>query len=642
MKRHLITILLLGTISFLSGCNAKDPELEAALEAAGENRPELEKVLTHYQNDSLKYKAARFLIANMPGHFSYGGKALDTYLFSIDSIFRTGGNAQEVNRQADRWIKQYEVQDRLEIQEDVRHIKAEFLIDNIDRALEDWKKPRNAHLDFAHFCEYLLPYRIANEPLEYWRDMLAGKYRKIENMGYFDGTRASAYWACSFVNDRLRESHGGSAFRLHHSFLPLSYSTLDILNYGTCKEFALLTTFAMRGKGIPVSIDFTPQWAHLPAAHYWNVVYVNRGRNIIFEPLGANPGERHREEITKAKVYRYCYAINKNSLAYQHGQEPIPPFFRNLFLLDVTSEYSETTDITIPLNLPSEKRKFAYLHVFDNQEWQPVHFGKVKRGKATFTNMEKDVVYLPGYYIDEEVEQCCYPLLLDLLGNIHTLEPDSVHTHSMRLHRKYPLSNRMIDYSAKMIGGRIQASQDSLFTNPETFHVIYRNPIAAFDTASVNPQKKQFRYWRYLAPNGSFGQIAELQFFVSDSLSPLQGKHMGTPGPIENCFDGDPLTFYEDREADGRWTGIGLPQPVAIERVVYAPRNDDNHVFPGHEYELFYRGKTSWISLGVQKATNTFVEYTCVPSNALFLLRDWTKGKEERIFTWEEGKQRWW
>lgn len=45
-----------------------------ALIFAGDNRVELEKVLYHYNQcvaDSLKYKAAHFLIRNMPDYYSY-------------------------------------------------------------------------------------------------------------------------------------------------------------------------------------------------------------------------------------------------------------------------------------------------------------------------------------------------------------------------------------------------------------------------------------------------------------------------------------------------------------------------------------------------------------------------------------------
>ena len=55
---------------------------------SGENRGELEQVLAHYSHDpadSLKLKAAKFLIANMPGHYSYYGPSLDAYRSSVDS-----------------------------------------------------------------------------------------------------------------------------------------------------------------------------------------------------------------------------------------------------------------------------------------------------------------------------------------------------------------------------------------------------------------------------------------------------------------------------------------------------------------------------------------------------------------------------
>ena len=63
--------------------------------------------------------------------------------------------------------------------QDVKIVTAGFLIQNIDSAFVQWKEgPWARHLDFEDFCEYLLPYRISNEPLEYWRDMLSGKYRE--------------------------------------------------------------------------------------------------------------------------------------------------------------------------------------------------------------------------------------------------------------------------------------------------------------------------------------------------------------------------------------------------------------------------------------------------------------------------------
>ena len=51
---------------FLVACR-QESSLERALAASGDNRKELELVLDYFRGDSLKYKAACFLIENMPG-----------------------------------------------------------------------------------------------------------------------------------------------------------------------------------------------------------------------------------------------------------------------------------------------------------------------------------------------------------------------------------------------------------------------------------------------------------------------------------------------------------------------------------------------------------------------------------------------
>jgi hypothetical protein len=60
----------------------------------------------------------------------------------------------------------------------------------------------------------------------------------------------------------------------------------------------------------------------------------------------------------------------------------------------------------------------------------------------------------------------------------------------------------------------------------------------------------------------------------------------------------------------------------------------------GDEYELFYWSQSGWTSLGSQigDSTGELIYENC-PTNALFWLRNHTRGKEERIFTYENGKQ---
>ena len=63
--KHSLSLLMFFLLLF-SGCATKVDRLEYALEFAGENRRELEKVLEYYSDDSLKFRAACFLIENMP------------------------------------------------------------------------------------------------------------------------------------------------------------------------------------------------------------------------------------------------------------------------------------------------------------------------------------------------------------------------------------------------------------------------------------------------------------------------------------------------------------------------------------------------------------------------------------------------
>ena len=77
MKQTLLALFLL----FLTACSVVDSgeqRLESALEFAGKNRGELEKVLEHYKDDSQKLEAAKFLIRNMPHWYSYEGAPLDS------------------------------------------------------------------------------------------------------------------------------------------------------------------------------------------------------------------------------------------------------------------------------------------------------------------------------------------------------------------------------------------------------------------------------------------------------------------------------------------------------------------------------------------------------------------------------------
>ena len=88
--RFLLFLNFLFSVCFLSACmSRRSAEVIEALELAGRNRSELERVLDHYaacEADSLKLRAAEFLIANMPGHQCIYGREVDSFFCEIDSL----------------------------------------------------------------------------------------------------------------------------------------------------------------------------------------------------------------------------------------------------------------------------------------------------------------------------------------------------------------------------------------------------------------------------------------------------------------------------------------------------------------------------------------------------------------------------
>lgn len=647
-------ITCLSLLLLLLACRPNhEKDLEYVLELAGNNRHELEKVLEHYRKDPLKQDAARFLIINMPGHGSFTNSKADSFYYTLDTLLTLHRDKANNPDTIDFLIASTgALTEKLQNIPDLQHIQADYLIRSIDQAFDVWlNRPYARHLTFDEFCEFLLPYRVDNEPLENWRDSIVAQpqYDCLDSLGYFDGSEYSTFQACKILNDRLRGECRPWISRDKWPFTK-GYHLLKKMPFGKCSDYAVLATFVMRTKGIPVAVDFTPQWPFGSMGHTWNVVKVNNGNNVIFGGVDTNPGDPHRPDSKMAKVYRRTYAPDHHSIGYLRGKEPVPETLRSPFMKDVTGEYFKGSDLSVNLLFPpSEPRDFVYLHVFDNQKWVAVSFAETKRGKARFNAMGRDIMYLPAYYVQNAEQPAAYPFYLDLRGNMHTLQPDLSRTRKLRLTRKYPFNNRIQWVSQRMVGGKIQASERSDFQYAETFHTITENPMGARILANINPGQKKFRYWRYLSPAGSSGNIAELQFYRDTAFINPEGKAIGTPGSFENkgdtfekAFDGDPLTFYDGKQSDGCWAGMDFGQPVAVSSVGYTPRHDDNNVVPGHTYELFYYGSEGWESLGIQTPEDYFVEYDGVPENALLWLRDTTKGQEERIFTHDGEHITWW
>ena len=132
MKSLFIIVLNIFVVIFLMACNSSNSKrLEQALLFAGDNRGELEKVLTHYKNNPEKLEAARFLICNMPRWYGYEGWQLD----SIKPVLIQKNKGEIVPKEViEKWqrVSFYSLPKVY----DAKVITADYLIENIDLACD--------------------------------------------------------------------------------------------------------------------------------------------------------------------------------------------------------------------------------------------------------------------------------------------------------------------------------------------------------------------------------------------------------------------------------------------------------------------------------------------------------------------------
>ena len=70
-------------------------------------------------------------------------------------------------------------------------------------------------------------------------------------------------------------------------------------------------------------------------------------------------------------------------------------------------------------------------------------------------------------------------------------------------------------YAARMVGGYFQASNSSTFaTGVATLYTVDAAPAVGVLTNVESGTATAYRYWRYVAPDGSYGNVAEFQLFA--------------------------------------------------------------------------------------------------------------------------------
>lgn len=327
----------------LTSClHTVNDKLARSLNLAGDNREELFKVLLHYKNrnDTLKYKAALFLIENMSYHYSQLNKNRSMVESAMQTFLKEGFI------HPDTLDVLYENCSQFNTYDDVQIIKADFLIRNIDMAFDAWqKRPWGKYYTFDEFCEYLLPYRVLNEPLEEWREMYAKRFAYILDSLY---TGTDVIEAANTVCKVLKEE----GYIHTMKFSPLgAVSPLFIADHriGDCADECNFTIFVMRSLGIPIQSDFYDYSPETFSSHGWCVVLDTTKLNIplYYSDFFAKRGSMETDDRRKCKIYRRTYAIQEDVLETIPNNS-FPTELKDLFRVDVSDEYFDAT-LTLPI-----------------------------------------------------------------------------------------------------------------------------------------------------------------------------------------------------------------------------------------------------------------------------------------------------
>lgn len=634
MKHTLKTLCCVFVVlSLFLSCNKNRAErLTSALDFAGENRIELEKVLEHYKDSGLKYQAACFLIENMPRCYSETGWQLDTVRLLLSHI--------EKNEVADIEARKKWRGVELESQKvyDAHVITANYLIHNIERAFDAWhSRTWNKYLPFEDFCELILPYRAGNEPLEEWWTYYKDKYTSLLDSVY-KGT--DVIEATNVVRDSINKE--GFRYCSDFNISNLGASYLFKNRIGKCGDSCDFLLYTMRSLGIPVATDTYLYASETRTGHSWHVVRDTTGDYLSFaytEKSRPIRGKIYSDWRKIGKAYRECFGLQEKSVpAWDKGN--IPADLDHSYLKDVSADYFKDS-LTLELkNIPNEAT--VYLGIFKRDTWHVIDHSVLEKGKVCFKNIEAQVVYMPLLYDGEKLHEIGYPFYFDGQKN-HPFIPDEKVCQTVELLRKNPYYYWLKDIAGRTIGGRFEVSDDSDFRRKKVLYAVCDTPKIDYNLISLSAPVK-VRYARYVVPEDMDAEMAEMSFmYQGEVLRPA--KVEGDPGENsevspQKLVDGDPLTCFKSKEKGGAAI-LDFGMSKWIDGFVYVPRNGDNCIRIGDTYELFYQGGAKgWISLGVKIATEPRLIYDNMPQGALFYLRNLHRGVEELAFFIENGKQK--
>lgn len=655
-RQFVIVLISIAVVLNSISCKSEppQPQLESALVMAGDNRAELEKVLAKYSlnpADSLKYKSAVFLIENMPGHFYYTGEGMvngRSYFKALredrkshprnilDSLVKLNGGFKLEKKQ---------------IAYDIQTIDSAYLCKNIELAFKAWESfPWTKHYSFEDFREYILPYRVGNESLTDWRETFFNSYSDLIK----NSKTADPIEIAKLLRSHIIKKVGSPRFTM---IRPKGYPTIDALTSqqmaGSCDDLAVFAISLFRTFGIVCSRDYIPIRGEINYGHSWVSLMNHKGEYYLtdfFKAISFISEKQHNRLMMKAKVFRNTFSTNEEYAKLKEKPVVIPDVFaeNNYRYTDVTLLYSNNlTNLQLSKADLYEHNKLppvVFLCALAWMDWIPITWSESNtEGGVDFKDVDSGSIMRIAYGDETDLKFLSAPFFIDKQTRRLVFFDENDQTEDITLFSKYRL-NRDKKYSNRLIGGRFEGADNPDFNNPDILYTIKASPDRLF-TEVVLDSSKKYKYLRYKGGSKSYCDVAEVEFI--SHTNKVEGEVIGKKGTwnngqsydYKNVFDGRTETSYHHSTRKGGWAGLKLEQPKQITKIRYAPRNHDNYIKKGDDYELFMSTKSGWKSLGRKEAASDSLVYTNIPINSLLYLKNHTGGEEERVFTMEDNKQ---
>ncbi|WET69020.1 hypothetical protein [Sphingobacterium sp.] len=674
-----------------SGKREINENLEFTLSHSGSNRKELERFLALYskKSDSLKLKAAEFLVENLVYHeFSNDVNDVDPIFFKkvdlADSLYYElvkGKTYNEINIKAvsdsvakiSKYIKSLD----LNVKDLTRNNTANLnSIENITfEALKEQLEtsfhlrqttPLVSKLSFTEFCEFVLPFqarfgrniRLTNRDL----NKFIKKY--INPVGSEDLSNILKLYRVTISN--FRKILGNYPLHMKIGFEEVLFSKVpgwdcfDVTNYAT----AFLNSI-----GIPSAAEYNISYKMLPGKHSVCVILDEVGHYSVFSP----EGEDYYPKIMTGSfeqyngwmnMYRIHYSPRENTPVFlKKENEYIPPNLANPLIEDVTSKRIETLSMNILFNQETSNN-LVYLASFSStEEMIPVTWAEIDKNtnQARFENVIPNRLYFPIYYEGKTMKVFARPFMMvkDSLNNgkyiKRELKDDPLYEpNEIILTRKYPRKEKMVKIAKQLIGTVIIGTNDPTFKSVDTLYVLDFELKPHLQDIDLN-NDKTYKYFRITAPS-EFPHLNISEFQLLSKAS-LQYKNTASPHtlPIFHPKDTtvqnidfvwlltDSLNKMIKRpEYDGnmstapsayRSLTLRLNEPQIVSKIRLAALNANNGIVKNDIYMLYIYDHGKWIPIAKQAAKFNYLRYENLSYNALYWLKNLSTGKEELPFT---------